>query len=66
MERVFCLNMEERGPVHLLHGLIQKLCLLGLGVRARAGSPTHTALGQESLSESLLWNAEFVFPEKQS
>lgn len=38
--------------------------LLGLGVWSRSGqSNMHRA--QLEISESLLWNAEFIFPEKQ-
>lgn len=47
---------------------IQNQCLWifwDWGFGAEVGSPTFADLSQKFLSESLLWNAEFIFPEKQ-
>lgn len=66
-ECVLCLNMEGRGPTHLLHVADSEATfvdLLGLEGRSKNRQASMQSLSQKF--ESLLWNAECIFPEKQS
>lgn len=66
-ECVLCLNMEGRGPTHLLYVADSEATfvdLLGLEGRSKNRQASMQSLSQKF--ESLLWNAECIFPEKQS
>lgn len=65
----FACIWSKKGPAPLLYVTDSEAAfveLLGGRVGAQVNSPTLTDLSWKVLSESLFWNAEFIFPEKHS